>query len=185
MRVVHVNEAALGDAGLEPVMVSEADVTSQDAASKVKFLSVLQQLHRTHVEPRTTVDPEREREPVRQIHEVLVLDLSRADGGLQSVVDAGRIGTRVVDGVGPGLGHRATRRETPVSQRAKSLAKPLALRVEALVCEQPAVQSESPVAPSRRARLGDLAGVPDLVATRTSARSRTTTTAPAARSSAP
>ena len=86
MRVVHVDEAALGDGRLEPVTVSEPDVTDEDAASRIQFLPVLQQLHRTHVEPRTTIDPEREREPVRQVHEVLVLDLSRADGGRQAVV---------------------------------------------------------------------------------------------------
>lgn len=179
MSVVHVDEAALGDDGLEPVTVPEPDVADEDAASKIQFLPVVQQLHRTHVEPRTPVDPEREREPVGQIHEVLVLDLSRAEVGRQPVVDPGRIRTRVVDVVGPGLGRGATRREAPIAQGAESLAETLPLWVEALVRQHPAVQFKSPVAPSR--------GPPPLdpVATPTSTRSRTTTPAPAVRSSAP
>ena len=39
-RVLHVNEATLGDGGLERVAVAEPDVTSGDAASKVEFLPV-------------------------------------------------------------------------------------------------------------------------------------------------
>ena len=91
MSVVHVDEAALRDGRLVPVTVSEPDATDEDAASKILFLPVLQQFHRTRVEPRTTVDPEREREPVRQIYEVLVLDLSRAEVGLSAGCRPGRI----------------------------------------------------------------------------------------------
>jgi len=61
VRVVHVDEAALGDGGLEPVTVSEPDVANERGASKVKLLLALEQLNRSRVEPRTSLDPECER----------------------------------------------------------------------------------------------------------------------------
>ena len=74
-RVVHRDEPPLDERRLMSA-ASEADVTREGARSKIELLPVRDQFDRANIEPIPTPDPEREREPVGKVDELLVLDLA-------------------------------------------------------------------------------------------------------------
>jgi hypothetical protein len=90
--------------------------------SSVQLQAVVEDVGLPDVEPRPAGDPEPQRQPVGDVHQVLVHHRAPGDLGGQPVVEAGDVGPRVVDLVGLGLGQGASGHEVPVAQRAQRLA---------------------------------------------------------------
>src|SRR5690606_17808272 len=94
-----------------------------------------------------------QRQPVREVDHVLVLDPPPGDLRGQPVVAARRVGARVVDVVGGALRQGAPGGEAAVAQRAQRLPEPLVGGVVALVLPGPAGHLD---APSRQPPPGSL-----------------------------
>ena len=77
-------------------------------------------------------DAKFEREPVGEIHEILVLDHSAGDIGAQPIVAAGEVGPRIVNVISHGPGGCAARREIAIPQGAHGFADTLLRRIETL-----------------------------------------------------
>ena len=100
-------------------------------------------------------DAELQHQPVRRVHQALVLDPAAGDLRPQPVVDAGDVGARVVGVVGVALGRGAACGEVPVAERQQGFAPPLVGGVVPLEHHRPLVHP-TPLpersAPDSRAR---------------------------------
>ena len=139
VRFGHAHQAALPHAGGAAVRIAESERPAQHAGAQVELLHVRQDLDAAQIQPVTARRAEREDEPVRQVHEVLVLDAPARDLGPQPVVHARGVGAGIVDLVGDGLRGRPAGGEHPVPQRAERLSEPLLFGSEALVGQRPPV----------------------------------------------
>ena len=120
-----------------PSAIAPGPPAGERAAAHVQLEAVVLDLGGGDVERRAPDDPKPQRQPVRSVNQVFVLDVASGDLADQSVVQAGDVGARVVHIVGLGLRERAAGDEVPVAQRAQRLPQPLAGGVEALVDQRP------------------------------------------------
>ena len=119
MHVAHVNEAALGQPCAAPVGVLPAHVPGENAAADVELVAVGEEINLRRVEPLPAGDAEAERQPVRHVDKILVLDRAARDRRAEAVVKASDVGARVMNLVGTGLRVRTAGREVPVAQGAQ------------------------------------------------------------------
>ena len=130
--------------GLTALGVVETHPPREQRPAQVELLPVFGELDLRDVEPLAILDPEAEGEPVRQVDDRLVLHLAARHLARQPVVEAGRVGARVVDPVRLRLGRGGTAGEAAVPERAERLAQRLLGGVEALVDERPAAPESVP-----------------------------------------
>ncbi len=135
--VPSADEPSLNHAGPPALAVPPTEPAGKRAIPHVQLGSVALDPLPPEVEPWTAGDPKPQRQPVGDVDQVLVLDLTASDVADQPVVKAGDVGTRVVDTVGLRFGKRATGHEIPIAQRAQRLAQALALGVEPVVDQRP------------------------------------------------
>jgi hypothetical protein len=102
MGLGHVDEAAGGEAGLAALPVADADVAAQHAGTQVEGLAKGQDFDAAQIEPVAAGRPEAQRQPVRHVDQVFVLDHAAGDLGLEPIVAAGEIGAGIVQVVGAG-----------------------------------------------------------------------------------
>ena len=135
VHVAHANEAALCQPCAAPVGVLPANVPGEHAAADVELVAVGEKVSVRRVEPLPAGDAEAERQPVRHVDKILILDRAARDLRPQAVVQAGDVGARVMNLVGTGLRDRAAGREVPVAECAQRFTQALAARVEAFIGE--------------------------------------------------
>ena len=92
---------------------------------------------RSRIEPVAIGDAKLEREPVRKIDEILVLDHAAGNVGAQPVVAAGEVGSRIVNVIRRAPRRRPARREIAIPQGAQGFADSLPRRVESFVHQRP------------------------------------------------
>ena len=76
-------------------------------------------------------------QPIRQVHEIFILDRPAFDLGLQPVVPAGQVGPRVMRGIGVGFGRRPAGGKVSVAQRTEGFAQALLRGIESVVDQCP------------------------------------------------
>ncbi len=81
VRLGHADDAAFVPAGRPARRIAQAQVAVQHASAEIELLPERQQLDLVEPEPVAVVDPERQRQPVRQVDEILVLDPAAGDFG--------------------------------------------------------------------------------------------------------
>ena len=150
MRVAHVHETALGNAGAPACAVCEHEQSREDSVSQVELLAVVLDLRLLQVEPIAVLDAEPEMQPVGAVDQVLVDDVAPCDLGDETVVEPGDVGRRVVRAAGYRLGGGATGCEVAVSEGAERLPQRLLAGIEVLVDERPAVHWARDAARSAR-----------------------------------
>ena len=123
MRVAHVHEAPLSHPGRAPLRVGEDKRADEDTLANIQFLPVVVDLGILHGEPRTVTCTEPEVQPIRDIDQVFVHDLSSGNLGDQPVVEPRHIGAWVVHVAGRGFGRGAARCEVAVAEGAQRLSK--------------------------------------------------------------
>ena len=133
----HVDEPPADEVGFAPLSVAKPDGALQQAFLQVQLLDVSKDVELAEVEPAIVLDPQAERQPVRQVHEVLVLDLPVGDTRRESVVAPGDVSAWVMDAAGRRPLGGAARAEIAVSECAQRLAKSLVMGIEALVSQPP------------------------------------------------
>ena len=126
-------------------------------------LAVGQQLDGVDVEPVTAVDAECQREPIGKIHQAFVAGRRAGHHVVETVVDAGGIGARVVDLTGLRFRCGAPGGEVTVPDRAQRLPELFLVRVIALERESPRFVGglllvRQPVAAAAQ-ELADLVGI--------------------------
>jgi hypothetical protein len=137
VRLGHADEPPVDEVGFAPLSVAKPDRALQQAFLQVQLLNVSEDVELAEVEPLIFLDPQAERQPVRQVHEIFVLDLSIRDPGRESVVTPGDVRAWVMDGVGRRPLGGATDAEIAVPEGAKRLAKTLVMGIEAFVFQPP------------------------------------------------
>src|SRR5690606_8000810 len=120
-----------GDAALR---IAPAQLPHQHTRPHVERVPVLQQVGLLGPEVVAARGGELQRQPVGQVHHVLVGDLAPGHRRGQPVVDAGRVRA---GGAQPPVRGGAPGGEAAVAERAQGLAQPLTIGVEALVREDP------------------------------------------------
>jgi hypothetical protein len=100
--------------------------------AQIELLVVRQELDGSHLKPLLFGDAKREREPVGEIHQVLVFDHAAGDVGRQPIVASGEVGPRIVNVIRHHPGGGATCREIAIPQGAQGFADTLLRRIEAL-----------------------------------------------------
>ena len=121
---MHGRDAALGYRAGASRRVAEPELPGQFGLPKVHGLLVGQHLGGVDVEPVAPVDAELARQPVRQVHQALVLDLNPGYLVGEPVVQPGRVGARVVERSGVGFGRATARDAIAVAHRAQRLPQP-------------------------------------------------------------
>ena len=137
MLVLHAHQSALDHTGAPTLDVLPYQLPDERPVAHVQLQAVLQDVGLLGVEPRPASDPEPQRQPVGDIHQVLVHDRPPGDLGPGPVIQAGDVGARVVDPVGFGLREGAPGHEVAVAQRAQRLPQPLTGGIEAVVDQGP------------------------------------------------
>ena len=137
VRVSHADEATLCHRQDAAGVIAKARTASQHTAVQVQL-----QLMRDHVrvrviEPRASLGANLHRQPVRSVHEALVLDDVPGELGGEPVVNAGDVGAWVMRAVSDPLGCGTTCREVPVAEGAERLALALGVGIVALVGQDP------------------------------------------------
>ena len=141
--MAHVHDPAAGHRRLAPLTVAHAHPADQHALPEIQLLRIVEDLDAPQVQPVSPFRPEAQRQPVRQVDEVLVLDLAAGEFRHPPIVAAGQIGAGIMHLVGLGLLGRAARREIAVAERAERLAQPLGRGIEGVVGENPAGRQPS------------------------------------------
>jgi hypothetical protein len=100
VRVAHAHEPTLRHPHDPPLAVAEPRQPGEDASPEVELEAVIQHLCGRRTEPAAATGTEVERQPVGRVDQALVVDGAARDLGVQPVVDARDVGTRVVDVVG-------------------------------------------------------------------------------------
>ena len=132
-----MHEAPALQRRLPPRPVAQAHRALQYPLLQVQLLAVGQDLDRQQVEPVAALRPEGDRQPVRQVDEVLVLDNPPGDLGGEAIIAAGEVGPGIMRIVGLGFLGGAAGGEIAVAERAKRLAQTLLGRLEAVVGKRP------------------------------------------------
>jgi hypothetical protein len=153
----HRHELAVHQGQAPVPAVHDAQASSDDPTAHVEGLPVLEDVDVGEVEPavvprrvshtiavgigrlRIVVghQPEGQRQPVGQVHEVFVGDLVAPDRRLETVVQPRDVRARVVHAIRNSERRGAARGEVSVGGRAQRLAQPLLLGVVAIVVECP------------------------------------------------
>ena len=144
LRLSHMDDPTRRHAGLAALGVANGERAQQDTVAKIELLAVVEQLGFPFAEPCSALGTERQREPIREVDEVLVHHVATCNVARQPVVPPGDVGARVVNLVSARLLGRTTRSKTAVPQGAENLAEGLLSRIEPFVDELPAVVHSPP-----------------------------------------
>ncbi len=184
VHAVHAHEAAAAQAGLPAVPVAEGQLADHQRVPEVVHVPVGEELDVGEAERLVPVDAELQREPVREVDEVLVGHRVGAHDGRPPVVDPVRVRARVVDVVRVLPLRAAPRAEVAVAGRRERLAQPFLRGLEPVVDElevahgrprsgptQPMLLAGDPArrAAQRRTRTGPSSATRDTVTTSQSA----------------
>ncbi len=160
--LVHVQQAPALHAGLAALPVVEADGAHQHAAFQVQFLAEGDKIDGAQAEPGPAFDAKGERQPIRDVDQVFVLDDASGDVGAQAIVHPGHVGAGVVHVVSERLVAGTARGKVAVPEGAQGLARAFVLGHEVVVNEFPRVHQR----------------FPDSSATRRSRKTRTSSVSP-------
>ena len=131
----HGGEPAADQFGLAPLAVAEAQVPGEHRGAEVEPVTVVEDLHVREAQDLRAADPEFQRQPVRQVDQVLVVDRDTAEQGGRAVVEAVDVGAGVMDVVGLLPLGRAAGGHVPVAGRGEGFAQALVPGIDAVVGE--------------------------------------------------
>ena len=97
VRVGHADDAPGHQSGLTAIAVAQRGVDRQDAVLDVQFLAERQHRRIRHIDDGAVRAADRQRQPVRRVEQILVLDHAPGHLRLQPVVAAGQVGSGIVD----------------------------------------------------------------------------------------
>ncbi len=137
MRPAHVHQAAAFDRRFTARLVADGEAAGENTVAQVELLPEVDRFVPLQIEPVAIGGAKRQRQPVGEVDQVLVLDHLAGNIGLQPVVSTGEIGAGIVDGVGARLLGGAAGGEVTVAERAQGLPQALFRRRETLVDELP------------------------------------------------
>ena len=133
MRITQVDEPSGAHRGLSPLAVLKLVRTMKDSGLQVEGLPVRKQIHGREVEPILAGVAKGQDQPIRQVHEIFILDRPAFDLGLQPVVSACQVGPRVMRGIGIRFGSRPSGGKVPVAQRTEGFAQAFLGGIESVV----------------------------------------------------
>ena len=136
VRMSHAHESSAAQRRLAPRVVAEPNRPRHQRPPQVELVAVVEQLNICQPDGVLALDPQPEHEPVGQVYEVLVEHRDAAEDRRLPVIDAVRVGPRVVDSVGVLPLGGATRAEMPVTRRGQHFAQTLLIGIKALVGER-------------------------------------------------
>ena len=135
--VGHADQPLLVPARAAPGRVLEGEAAGQEATLGIERQVVAVDSDVVDAEPLAILDLEGQRQPVRYVDQVLVLDVPVADPAGQAVVEPGDVAARVVVAAGPAVGHRTTRDEVAVAECGQRFPVLFLLRHVAVIGENP------------------------------------------------
>jgi hypothetical protein len=144
MDIGHAHEATATQRRLPPDAVTEVQRSADDRMADVDLVPVVDQLDVLQADGVLALDPQLEHQPVRQVDQILVEHGEAAEDGRLAVVDAVRVGARVVDPVGVLPLGCAPGAQVAVARRGQRLAQALLVGVEACVGHHELVHGTSP-----------------------------------------
>ena len=133
------DETARGDTSGSSRFVTKPYDSSQQSAAQVQFLLIKQDLGAIGVEPVVVGHSEPQRQPIRGVDQVLVLDGMRAPIGSHPVIYAGQIRSRIMHGVGVRFRRGTASSPITIAERTERFAQPFRRRIETIIAEQPGV----------------------------------------------
>src|SRR5580693_6419337 len=128
---------------LPAVEITETNVADDSRVPDVQFMAVTEQIHVGEPDHFLALDAQLEDQPVRHVNKILVEHRHAAQDRRLAVVTAVYVGAGIVHTVGFFPLRRATRAQVAVACRGQRFAKPLRLRLKAVICEQETVHGPS------------------------------------------
>ena len=119
MGIGHTDETTFAPPCGLALGVPDPEVTVKQPPLEVEFLAKREHVHLIHSEPFAVVNTEGERQPVRQIDEILVFNGTARYLGGKAVISARQIRARIVHVVGHGIRSGASGPEIAITQRAE------------------------------------------------------------------
>ena len=146
---VDQNPAVTGKYGIRAmptlILFKNGQVTAQHTALQVQLLAIGEDLDRVESKPLPIVDPQGQRQPVGEIHQIFVLDFSAGYLRGQAIVTAGEIRTWVVYLVCRTVRCRTAGGNIAITKRAKCFPEALLLWPIPVVDEHPIVHAALPL----------------------------------------
>ena len=105
----------------------------KDPGLQVESLPVREQLNVREVEPCFAGVTKGEDQPIRQVHEIFILDRSSFDLGLQPVISACQVGAGIVRGIGVRFVSRSSGGKVSIAQRTEGFALAFPGGIESVV----------------------------------------------------
>ncbi len=136
---LHVDETPFGDSRLSARRVSDVHYAPIEPASQVELLAEGQDVDLAQAEPVFIVNSETQRQPIWEVHQVLVLDGAPLKYRCQAIVSACQISAWIVDVIGARFRCRPASHEVSVAQRKESLAASFNFRVKTVTGENPRI----------------------------------------------
>ena len=166
VHAVHAHEAAAPQSGLPARSIPKAQLAHDQRVAEVVLVPVGEELDVAEPTGLLSLDAELEHEPIRKVDQILVGHRMNAHDGRPSVVDAVRVGARVVRLVRVLPLRAAPRAEVAVARRGQGFPQPFFGGIETVVDEQEVVHKIARRAPRsahpgiRRAGVHDLGRPP-------------------------
>jgi hypothetical protein len=135
--VPHADEPLFLPAGGPSFGIAKTYRSRKHAVVQIELLPVFEHLHAIKAQPVAVLNPQHQRQPVRQVDQILVLDLAPGDLGHEAIVAAGEIGAGIVHAVGHAVRRGGARDEVAVAERAERFAQSLLRRLVAVVGQPP------------------------------------------------
>jgi hypothetical protein len=118
VRLTHVHQPAVPQQGDTTLPVTEANRPQQHAGPHVQRLPVGENLCRRQAEPVASLNAEGERKPVWDVDQILIFNRVAGDLGLQPVIAARQVRSRVVNFVRIVFSGSSPRHKVSVPERA-------------------------------------------------------------------
>ncbi len=139
VHAVHAHEAAAPQSGLPARSIPKAQLAHDQRVAEVVLVPVGEELDVAEPTGLLSLDAELEHEPIRKVDQILVGHRMNAHDGRPSVVDAVRVGARVVRLVRVLPLRAAPRAEVAVARRGQGFPQPFFGGIETVVDEQEVV----------------------------------------------
>ena len=143
VRVGHADEPAAVERRLPAAEITETNVADDSRVPDVEFVAVTEQIDIGEPDRVPALDAQLEDQPVRHVNKILVEHGHAAQDRRLAVVTAVYVGAGIMHAVGVFPLRRAARAQVAVARRGQRFAKPLRLRLKAVIGEQETVHGPS------------------------------------------
>jgi hypothetical protein len=125
------------------VEITETNVADDSRIPNVQFVAVTEQIHVGEPDRIPALDAQLEDQPVRHVNKILVEHGHAAQDRRLAVVTTVYVGAGIMHTVGFFPLRRAARAQVAVARRGQRFAKPLRLRLKAVIREQETIHGTS------------------------------------------